>query len=75
MGAHQTFYKEEFGEELMALLPNVNWQRNKENYYFKKFEEHIGVAVIINAREKQVLEGVLLKCETILISLDEVCNR
>ena len=25
----------------MDLLPNINWQRDKNNPYFKKFEEHI----------------------------------
>ncbi|HSR61035.1 MAG TPA: DUF6090 family protein [Robiginitalea sp.] len=73
-GAHQTFYREEFGEELMALLPDVNWQRDKESPYFKKFEEHIAIAVIIAAREKQVLSTLQARIEQILPSLDQVCK-
>jgi len=75
MGAHQTFYKEEYGKELMDLLPNINWQRDKNNPYFKKFEEHIGIAVVVNAREKQILEIILSKIEPLLLSLNEACNR
>lgn len=75
MGAHQTFYREEYGKELMDLLPNINWQRDKNNPYFKKFEEHIGIAVVVNAREKQILENILSKIEPLLLSLNEACNR
>lgn len=75
MGAHQTFYSEEYGSELMDLLPNVNWQRDKNNPYFKKFEEHIAMAITINAREKQILESILSKIEPLLLSLGEVCIR
>ena len=64
MGAHQTFYKEEYGKELMDLLPNINWQRDKNNPYFKKFEEHIAIAVVVNAREKQILEIILSRSPT-----------
>jgi hypothetical protein len=75
MGAHQTFYREEYGKELMDLLPNINWQRDKNNPYFKKFEEHIAIAVVVNAREKQILENILSKIEPLLLSLNEACNR
>ena len=75
MGAHQTFYREEYGKELMALLPNVNWQTDKNNPYFKKFEEHIAIAIVINAREKQILEVILSQIEPLLLSLNEACNR
>jgi len=75
MGAHQTFYREEYGKELMDLLPNVNWQRDKNNPYFKKFEEHIAMAIVINAREKQILESTLSKIQPLLLSLNEVCIR
>ena len=75
MGAHQTFYREEYGKELMDLLPNINWQRDKNNPYFKKFEEHIAIAVVINAREKQILEIILSKIEPLLLSLNIACNR
>ncbi|MFT6828233.1 MAG: hypothetical protein ACJAZV_001525 [Roseivirga sp.] len=75
MGAHQTFYREEYGKELMDLFPNINWQRDKNNPYFKKFEEHIAIAVVVNAREKQILENILSKIEPLLLSLNEACNR
>ena len=75
MGAHQTFYREEYGKELMDLLPNVNWQRDKNNPYFKKFEEHIAMAVVINAREKHILVSILSKIQPLLLSLNEVCIR
>ena len=75
MGANQTFYKEEYGKELIYLLPNVNWQRDKNNPYFKKFEEHIGVAIVINAREKQILESILSQIEPLPLSLNEICKR
>ena len=75
MGAHQTFYREEYGKELMDLLPNINWQTDKNNPYFKKFEEHIAIAVVVNAREKQILEIILSEIEPLLLSLHEACNR
>ena len=75
MGAHQTFYREEYGKELMDLLPNMNWQTDKKNPYFKKFEEHIAMAIVVNAREKQILEIILSKIEPLLLSLNEACNR
>jgi hypothetical protein len=75
MGAHQTFYREEYGKELMDLLPNINWQTDKKNPYFKKFEEHIAIAVVVNAREKQILEIILSEIEPLLLSLNEACNR
>jgi len=75
MGAHQTFYREEYGKELMDLLPNINWQTDKNNPYFKKFEEHIAIAVVVNAREKQILEIILSEIEPLLLSLNEACNR
>lgn len=75
MGAHQTFYREEYGKELMDLLPNINWQTDKNNPYFKKFEEHIAIAVVVNAREKQILETILSEIEPLLLSLNEACNR
>lgn len=75
MGAHQTFYREEYGKELMDLLPNINWQTDKKNPYFKKFEEHIAIAVVVNAREKQILETILSEIEPLLLSLNEACNR
>jgi hypothetical protein len=75
MGAHQTFYREEYGKELMDLFPNINWQTDKNNPYFKKFEEHIAIAVVVNAREKQILETILSEIEPLLLSLNEACNR
>ena len=75
MGAHQTFYREEYGKEFMDLLPNINWQTDKNNPYFKKFEEHIAIAVVVNAREKQILEIILSEIEPLLLSLNEACNR
>jgi hypothetical protein len=75
MGAHQTFYREEYGKELVDLLPDVNWQTDKNNPYFKKFEEHIAIAVVVNAREKQILETILSEIEPLLLSLNEACNR
>jgi hypothetical protein len=75
MGAHQTFYREEYGKELMDLFPNINWQTDKNNPYFKKFEEHIAIAVVVNAREKQILEIILSEIEPLLLSLNEACNR
>jgi hypothetical protein len=74
VGIHQSIYREEFGKELMDLLPDVNWQTNKDNPYFKKFEEHIAMAIVVNARERGILEIILSKIERILISLNEACN-
>ena len=74
MGAHLTFYREEYGKELVDLLPNINWQTDKDNPYFKKFEEHIAIAVVINAREKQILEIILSKIEPLLLSLNGACS-
>ena len=75
MGAHQTFYSEVFGKELMDILPNVNWQRDKNNPIFKKFEEHIVMATIVSTREKQVLEEINSKLEPILNSLTKECSK
>lgn len=74
LGAHQTFYKEAYGEELMGLLPNVSWQTDKNNPYFKKFEEHIAIAIVVNTREKQILEMILAKIEPLFLSLNEACS-
>ena len=75
MGAHQTFYREEYGKELMDLLPDINWQTDKNNPYFKKFEEHIAITVVVNAREKQILDIILSKIDSLLLLLNDACNR
>lgn len=74
MGIHQTFYRGDYGEDLVALLPDVNWQTDKNNPYFKKFEEHIGIAIVVNAREKQIVGDIIAKIDSLLTPLNEACK-
>lgn len=74
-GVHQHFiYKDEFGRELTDLLTSVSWHRDKNHPYFKKFENDIVAAILVNAREKQLLKGILDKAEPLLLSLNKACN-
>jgi hypothetical protein len=75
-GYHQIpSYKDDFGEELLSQLPNINWQKDKENILFKQFQDHISMSIIISSREKELLKTALVLTENLKSELEAYCNN
>ncbi|MFC3881293.1 DUF6090 family protein [Algoriphagus namhaensis] len=75
-GYHQIpLYKDNYGEELLSLMPNVNWQKDTENILFKQFQDHINMSVIISAREKELLKQILSSTVKLETELESNCNN
>lgn len=75
-GYHQIpSYKDDFGEELLSQLPNINWQKDKENIIFKQFQDHISMSIVISSREKQLLKTALFLTENLKSELEAYCSN
>ncbi len=74
-GLHQTpLYKNEFGNELLSQMPNVNWHRDSSNEIYKQFQEHITLSIIVSSREKQLLNQILSSTEKLKSELEPYCD-
>tara|TARA_R110000744_G_scaffold97420_1_gene188242 strand:+ start:1076 stop:1846 length:771 start_codon:yes stop_codon:yes gene_type:complete len=74
LGYHQIpLYKDYFGEELLKVMPNTNWQKDKENIIFKQFQDHISMSIIIGAREKELLKQINSSTEKLKLELEQYC--
>tara|TARA_R110001632_G_scaffold102276_3_gene210441 strand:- start:22 stop:759 length:738 start_codon:yes stop_codon:yes gene_type:complete len=75
-GYHQIpLYKDNYGKELLSLMPNINWQLDKENILFKQFQDHINMSIIISAREKELLNQILSSSEKLGLKLEPYCGN
>ncbi len=75
-GYHQIpLYRDNYGEELLSLMPNVNWQKDKEHILFKQFQDHINMSVIISAREKELLKQIFSSTQKLEIELESSCSN
>ncbi len=52
------YLNKSLGSEIIKLLPNENWTNNKNNKYFKKFQDDIVFIVTMNERQKQHLDRI-----------------
>jgi hypothetical protein len=76
LGYHQIpLYKDNFGEELLQVMPNVSWHKDRNSILFKQFQEHITMSVIIGAREKELLVQILESTEKLESKLQPYCNE
>ena len=39
-----SLYKDNFGKELLAQMPNIYWQKDKNNIIYKQFYSSLGTA-------------------------------
>lgn len=74
VGLHQGFYRKHFGEEVLNLLPNIAWHTDETSSIFRKFEEHLIIAIIIHSREKQILNQILDKINPLITALEKSCK-
>ena len=75
-GYHQIpLYKDNYGEELLSQMPNINWQKDKDNILFKQFQDHINMSIIISAREKELLKQILSNTEKLELELNPYCEN
>ena len=76
MGYHQIpLYTEFFGKELLKEMPNINWQKDRNNILFIQFQEHITLSIIIGAREKELLKQIESSTEKLELELEPHCNK
>ncbi len=68
-------YKDNYGKELLSQMPNINWQKDKENILFKQFQDHINMSIIISAREKELLKQILSSTENLESELKPYCGK
>ena len=74
-GIHQlSLYENDFENELLEKMPNVNWTSNKNNLVYKKFQDHMSICIIVSSREKQLLKQVLLSTENLISELEYNCE-
>jgi len=75
-GYHQIpLYKDNYGKDLLSQMPNINWQKDKENILFKQFQDHISMSIIISAREKELMKQILSSTEKLELELKPHCGN
>lgn len=74
-GIHQlSLYANDFGIELLEKMPDVDWNNDKNNLIYKQFQDHMSISVIVIAREKQLLNQILLSTENLISELGYNCE-
>jgi hypothetical protein len=62
------------GPEIIELLPNVDWTKDSESKYFKKFQDDLVFIITMNERHKQHIEIILEAMELPFNLLKNKCN-
>ena len=62
------------GPEIIELLPNVDWTKDKESKYFKKFQDDVVFIITMNERLKQHTEIILEAMELPYKLLKNKCS-
>ena len=74
-GLHQiNQYKDVFGEDLLDKMPEVNWHKDPSNTIYRQFQEHMTLSIVVAAREKQLLNQILISNEKLRSDLASYCD-
>jgi hypothetical protein len=63
------------GDEVIELLPKVDWINDKTHDYFKKFEGDLVFTIAMYERHKQHLKRILQEMEKPYENLSLNCNK
>ena len=62
-------------QEIVDLLPKNNWHLEQENPYFIKFEEVVGMSMVIASREIELYKLIEDKIHPIYSALQKICKN
>jgi Family of unknown function (DUF6090) len=67
------YIKNSLGTEIIELLPKIDWHLNKNQKYFKQFEEDLVLFTALKEREKQHFNKIRTEMQPLYDSLKELC--
>ncbi len=67
------FYKNVYSKELQLLLKSVEWQKDSNHPIFIEFKNQMNLAIIICDREKQLLENIKERAQTLIQKIEPFC--
>ena len=70
---HIELYREDFGPELLPLMPTSNWHTDSESRLYQHLRDHLTMTIIICAREIQLLKGILESTQRLQSNLQTGC--
>lgn len=63
------------GPEVLSVLPNVNWQTNKQHPIFRQFQDDLAFFVVMSEREKQHFNKILEVMQQPYEQLQIICSK
>lgn len=70
----QNFYASNLGENILKTLPNLDWHIDKNNPYYKRFQEVLVISLGINIREQELYNSIITDLEPIIKELKLKCT-
>ncbi|NER10783.1 hypothetical protein SAMN06265375_102236 [Muriicola jejuensis] len=68
------YVQRSLGPEILSFLPDSDWHLNKEDPYFKQFQNDLVFFVIMSEREKQHFDNILKEMDPLFTQLHELCS-
>ncbi len=62
------------GPEILSFLPDSEWHMDKEDPYFKQFQNDLVFFVIMSEREKQHFDNILNEMDPLYTQLQDLCQ-
>jgi hypothetical protein len=67
------FYRNVYSEELQSRLKSVEWQKDTTHPIFMEFKNQMNLAIIICDREKQLIENMKERAQTLIQQIEPLC--
>jgi len=61
-------------EAIKQTLPNIDWYRDRNSPYYKRFQETLVIALALNLREQELYNLILSEMEPLLERLQKRCE-